>query len=99
MDVAVEDFNGDGAVYTGTHSAPGYNITDPTATVPTPSTGKFLSAFGSGNVVFGTGSSLNAPSGTNPTESTIALNGLLNTVGERQLLLAQSDSVRKILKC
>lgn len=79
MDVAVADFNGDGAVLTGTYSTPSYNITDPTATTPTPNTGKeFVDAFGSGTVVFATGSSTNAPAGTNPTQSTIALNGLLN---------------------
>jgi hypothetical protein len=59
-----------------------YNSTDPTAIIPTPSTGKFLNAFGSGNVVFAIGSSINAPAGTNPTQSTITLNGLLNAVGE-----------------
>lgn len=77
MDVAVGDFNRDSAVLSGTYSVPSYNITDPTATAPTTSTGKFQNAFGSGAVVFATGSSTSAPSGSNPTQSTITLNGLL----------------------
>jgi hypothetical protein len=81
MDVAMGDFNADGAVLSGTYSTPSYNITDPTVTATTavtPNTGKFLNASGSGAIVFASGSSANAPAGSNPTLSTITLNGSLN---------------------